>query len=129
MASQVKVVKNPPANAGNSGDEGSIPESGRSPGGENSNPFQYPCLGNPVDRGTWQATQSKGRKESDVTKQRSKQHTTTLEPCLHSPDCYWTPAEGQEICKRPVPGNTKVSRQSCGAGDRRRKSPGREGSL
>ena len=38
------VVKNVPTNAGNSG---SIPGSGRSPGGRNGNPFQYSCLGNP----------------------------------------------------------------------------------
>ena len=50
-ASQVAlVVKNPPANAG---DMGSIPGSGRSPEGENSNPLQYFCLENPLDRGTW----------------------------------------------------------------------------
>ena len=37
-------------------DEGSIPGSGRSPGGGHSNPLQYPCLGNPVHRGAWGAT-------------------------------------------------------------------------
>ena len=42
------VVKNLPAN---SGDTGSIPESGRFPGGGNGNPLQYSCLGNPMDRG------------------------------------------------------------------------------
>ena len=42
------VVKNLPANAG---DTGSIPGSGRSPGGEHGNPLQYSCLGNPMDRG------------------------------------------------------------------------------
>ena len=40
----------------NEGDLSSIPESGRSPGGGNGNPLQYPCLENPMDRGTWQAT-------------------------------------------------------------------------
>jgi len=40
--------KNPPANAG---DVGSIPGLGRSPGEGNDNPFQYSCLGNPIDRG------------------------------------------------------------------------------
>ena len=35
---------------------GSIPGMGRSPGGENGNPLQYFCLGNPMDRGAWQAT-------------------------------------------------------------------------
>ena len=45
------VVKNPPANAGDPGDEGSIPRSRRSPGGDNGNPLQYPCLENSMDRG------------------------------------------------------------------------------
>ena len=40
----------------NAGDLGSIPGSGKSPGEGNSNPFQYSCLENPMDRGTWQAT-------------------------------------------------------------------------
>ena len=47
------VVKNLPANTG---DLGSISELGRSPGGGNGNPLQYSCLGNPTDRGAWQAT-------------------------------------------------------------------------
>ena len=34
---------------------GSITGSGRSLGGGNGNPLQYSCLGNPVDRGAWQA--------------------------------------------------------------------------
>ena len=38
------VVKNPPANAGDAGDVGSIPGSGRFPGGGNDNPLQYCCL-------------------------------------------------------------------------------------
>ena len=43
-------VKNPPASAGDTGDAGSIPGSGRSPGGGNGNPLQDPCLENPMDR-------------------------------------------------------------------------------
>ena len=55
--SQVMLVeKNPSANAGDVIDVGLIPESGRSPGKENSNPFQYSCLENPMDREAWQAT-------------------------------------------------------------------------
>ena len=50
------VVKNLPANARDTKDVGSIPESGRSPGEGNGNPLQYSCLGNPKDRGAWQAT-------------------------------------------------------------------------
>ena len=51
------VVKNPPAGAGDThtGDTGSIPESGRSPGEGHGNPLQYSCLGNPMDGGAWQA--------------------------------------------------------------------------
>ena len=41
------VVKNPPANLGDTGDVGSIPESGRSPGEGNGNPLQCSCLENP----------------------------------------------------------------------------------
>ena len=59
------VVKNLPANAGV---EVLIPEWGRSPGEGNSNPLQYSCLGNPMDRGTWKATYSPwGCKESEKT--------------------------------------------------------------
>ena len=47
------MVKNPPANAG---DTGSILESGRSPGEGNGNPLQYSCLENSMDRGIWWAT-------------------------------------------------------------------------
>ena len=38
-------------------------------GGGNGNPLQYSCLGNPIDRGTWQATVHGVTKESDMTKQ------------------------------------------------------------
>ena len=40
----------------NAGDPGSIPGSGRSSGEGNSNPLQYSCLENPMDRGAWKAT-------------------------------------------------------------------------
>ena len=43
-------------NAEDTGDDGSIPGSRRSPGGENGNPRWYSCLENPMDRGAWQAT-------------------------------------------------------------------------
>ena len=51
----VLVVKNPPANAGDIRDMGSIPEPGRSPGGGPGNPLQYFCLENPIHRGAWRA--------------------------------------------------------------------------
>ena len=57
-ASQVVlVVKNLPANAGEVGDVGLIPGSGRSPGGGHGKPLQYSCLENPMDRGAWWATE------------------------------------------------------------------------
>ena len=45
------VVKTLSANAGDSGHVGSIPRSGRSPGGGKGNPLQYSCMANPRDRG------------------------------------------------------------------------------
>ena len=50
------MVKNLPANAGDAVDAGLIPGLGRAPGEGNGNPLQYSCLGNPMDRGVWQAT-------------------------------------------------------------------------
>ena len=47
------VVKNPPTNAGNTRDAGSIPGSGGSPGVLNGQPLQYSCLESFVDRGAW----------------------------------------------------------------------------
>ena len=44
------------ASACNAGDQGSIPESGRSPGEGNGNPLQHSCLENLMDGGAWQAT-------------------------------------------------------------------------
>ena len=68
------VVKNLPANAGATGDSGSIPGSGRSLGVRNGNPLQYSCLENPMDRGAWQAT------VHELTKSQTQlsAHTHTL---------------------------------------------------
>ena len=56
-ASQVAlVVKSPPANAGDVRSKGSIPGSGRSPGGGRGSPPQYSGLENPMGRGAWQFT-------------------------------------------------------------------------
>ena len=49
-------VKNSPANEGEVKDVGLIPGLRRSPGGGHSNPLQYSCLENLMDRGTWWAT-------------------------------------------------------------------------
>ena len=50
------VVKNLPASAGDAGDSGLIPGSGRSPREGNGYPLQCSCLENPMDRGAWWAT-------------------------------------------------------------------------
>ena len=56
------MVKNLPASAG---DEGSIPVSGRTPGGGNGSPLQYSRLENSMDRGAWWATVLGVSKELD----------------------------------------------------------------
>ena len=58
------VVKNLPANAGDTREADSIPGSGRSTGEGNGNLLQYSCLENSMDRGAWRAC---GHEESDVT--------------------------------------------------------------
>ena len=58
------VGKNPPANTGDTRDLGSIPGSGRFPGGGNGNLLQDSCLENPIDRGAWRVTAQGVTKES-----------------------------------------------------------------
>ena len=67
----VLVAKNPPANAGDVRDTGSIPVSGRSPGGQHGNPLQYSCLENPKDRIAWQAIMVHRVTKSGTLKQLS----------------------------------------------------------
>ena len=50
------VVKNLPASTGDTGDVGLVPGLGRYLGEGNGSPFQYSCLGNPIERGAWWAT-------------------------------------------------------------------------
>ena len=61
------MLKNPPANAGDIRDRGSISGSGRSLGVQNGNPLQYSYLRNPMDRAAWRATVHGTTKESDMT--------------------------------------------------------------
>ena len=60
------MVKNPIAKAEDVRDSGSIPRSGRCPGGGHGNPLQYSCLKNPMDGGAWRATVH-GVAESDTS--------------------------------------------------------------
>ena len=65
-------LKNPPANAEDLRDVGSIPGPGRFPGGGHSNPLQYSCLENPMDRGAWQATSIKKKKKKKICGKNGK---------------------------------------------------------
>ena len=71
------MVKNPPANAGDTGDASSIPESGRSPEEGNGSPPQYSCLENPMDRGGQWATVHRVAKSQTLLK-RLSMHTCKL---------------------------------------------------
>ena len=71
------MVKNPPANARDTADMGSVPVSGRSSRGGNGNLLLYTCLEDSMDRGAW-----RGHKESDTTERLT--HTTTSIPGDHS---------------------------------------------
>ena len=72
------VVKNPPANAG---DTGSIPRSGRSPGEGNGNPLQFSCLESHI--GAWQATVT-GIAEADMTEHTHKVYRYILQLHTHT---------------------------------------------
>ena len=64
---EVYAVSDGKEAACDAGDLGSIPGSGRSPGEGNSNPLQYSCLENPMDRGAWRAAVRGVAKELDTT--------------------------------------------------------------
>ena len=61
------MVKNPPANAGDAGNAGSITRSGRSPGGGHGNLLQYSCLENPHGQRSLAGDSPWGHRESDTT--------------------------------------------------------------
>ena len=84
-ASQVALaIKNLPANAGDSREEGSIPGSGRSPAGGHGNPPQYSCLENPMDRGAWRATVHGVTKSWTQLKRLSTQRASKAEGLVTS---------------------------------------------
>ena len=62
-----QMVKNLPANAGNTRDAGSVPGLGRSPGEENGYPLQYSCLENSMGREPGRLHSPWSHKESDMT--------------------------------------------------------------
>jgi len=76
------VVKNPPASAGDMRNVGSIPGSGRSPGGGYGNPLQSCCLENPLDRGACWAIIHRVKKSWTRLK-RLSMHTLPVAQVLH----------------------------------------------
>ena len=83
------MVKNPPANAGDIRDTGSIPGSGRSPGGGHATHSSILAWRIPMDRGAW------GYKESDMTEWLSIQQSTTQDTFHHNSD-----TKGQEFMRK-----------------------------
>ena len=69
------MVKNLPANAGDRGDVGSIPRSGRSPGGGNGNPLQYFFQNG-------KRTEEPGRPQSEVCKESDKTEQLNMHECM-----------------------------------------------
>ena len=97
------VVKNPPANAGDEREMGSISGSGRFPGGGNGNLLQYSCLENSMDRGTgW------GRKESDMTEQLSTEHRDSMQYYLATWTILKNTVMKQKLESR-LPGEISIS--------------------
>ena len=66
------------ASAGDMRDAGSIPRSGRSPGGRHGNPLQYSCLENPTDGGAWETA------VHGVTKSRTRLKQLSTHTCYNS---------------------------------------------
>ena len=74
----VLVVNNPPANAGDIRDADLIPRLGRSPGEGHSNPRQYSCLENPMDRGTWATVHSVTKTQTQVKQLSTPAHNLPM---------------------------------------------------
>ena len=77
------VVKNLPANEGDTGNAASIPGSGTSPAGGNGNPLQYSCLENPMERGAWWTTIHRVAKSWVHTHVGGPQSSLQARPCWH----------------------------------------------
>ena len=99
-------VKNPPANAGDSGGLGLIPGSGRSAGGGHGYPLQCSCLENPMDRGAWKASVLR------VTKSWTRQCLSTHTHQPHTCACV-DPAPTKCPAGAPCSPSATLSRSWC----------------
>ena len=84
MTPLVPVAKEPPANAGDKRDMGSITGLGGSPGGGHGNPLLYSCLENPHRQRSLVGCSPWCRKESDMTEQLSTGQHSTVTLLRHS---------------------------------------------
>ena len=76
----------------NAGDRGSIPGSGRSPGGQHGSPLQHSCLENPMDSGAWQATGhwvSKSQSTTEATLRAGMDQNEPLKTAWANSSFYW----------------------------------------
>ena len=84
------LLKSPPADTRDAGDTSSVPGSGRSPGEGSGNPLQYPCLGNPTERGAWWATVHAGSQRVGYT-EPARTHALVLpDVCVLGPSHHFT---------------------------------------
>ena len=84
LHSQVVLVKNLPADAGDLRDMGSVPELGRSPGEGNGNLFHYSFLGIPMDRGIWRAQSMGSQRVSTVLSDFTFTFTLSIVPVIRA---------------------------------------------
>ena len=88
---ELLVVKNLPDHVGDIRDPSLIPGSGRSPGGQHSNPLQYSCLENPMDRRGWWATVHRVTKSWTLLKWLSTHAFTCLRRKQKRPGRFLVP--------------------------------------
>ena len=109
------VVKNPPGNSGDMRDTCLISRWGRSPGEGNGNPFQYSCLGNPMDRRAWRATVHRiTRAGHDLVTKPAPEHLKTAHVYSHTVYVAWSPdtvERGPQI--RGQPGRNQDASGPC----------------
>ena len=81
-------VKNPPANVEDIKDTGSVPQSGRSPGGGHGNPLQYSCLKSPMDTGAWWVTVHRSQRPGQDRSGLARSKPIALQNVVHSAGCW-----------------------------------------
>ena len=106
------VLENLPASAGDSGDVGSIPGSGRVPREGNGNPLPYSCLEDPMDRGTWRATVHGVTKELDLTEHIGSQVSSSKNKICKYIDIYLATLHGLWDLSSPTRDRTNPGHHS-----------------